>query len=159
MNTPESPANAPEITTARYFIRYTGTPSDSAAPGFSPTDRSRNPQRVRQSTHHENGTNATAMSVRIDKLAVRPCTTPATSETKNHRLASSQSSTSGECQPNTLPPDSTGKLNTPMWPPTSGDCVTPPPVSGVYATDDRKRAIPPPRRLMATPETMWSTLN
>ena len=40
---PASPASAPEIITAMYLYRNTLTPSDSAAYGASPTDRSRSP--------------------------------------------------------------------------------------------------------------------
>ena len=49
-NAPPSPANPPEIMTAMYFSRYTGTPRVSAAVGFSPHIRSRSPNGVRHST-------------------------------------------------------------------------------------------------------------
>ncbi len=49
-NAPPSPASAPDTTTAAYFIRYTLTPSDSAATGCSPQERSRSPNGVCHST-------------------------------------------------------------------------------------------------------------
>ena len=46
-NAPASPASAPESSTPWYRNGATRTPSERAASGFSPHDRSRSPHRVR----------------------------------------------------------------------------------------------------------------
>ena len=49
--------------TATYRIRSTGSPTVSAARGFSPTERSRRPQRVRNRKKVSAGTSASPIQV------------------------------------------------------------------------------------------------
>jgi hypothetical protein len=74
------PANAPEMITAAYLCRYTFTPRDSAATGFSPQDRSRRPNRVFQSTQKLTGTRMIASIVSGATSVTSPRRMPATSE-------------------------------------------------------------------------------
>ena len=53
----------PDAITATYRIRTTGTPTVSAARGFSPTDRSRRPPRVRKRKNVSAGTSASPIHV------------------------------------------------------------------------------------------------
>src|SRR6266550_2316808 len=147
-NAPPSPAQPPEMMTARYFIRYTGTPSDSAACGCSPQARTRRPNFVRHSAHQDSGISANATRVSSETWVTSPPRTPATSETANQPLRSSVRSHG----------DSPGTV-TVLIGGSDGDWVTPPPGVFVNTSADRYRVMPAPRMLIATPETMWSTPN
>ena len=55
---PPRPANTPHHTSAWRRRLFTWMPVTSAAFGFSPTDRSSSPQRLRCTTHHTIGMSA-----------------------------------------------------------------------------------------------------
>src|SRR4051812_38538123 len=57
---PPMAASAPEMSTPEYLTRATLTPAVSAASGFSPTARRRNPYGVRFKTYQVRGTSAKA---------------------------------------------------------------------------------------------------
>ena len=116
------------MATATYFIVYTGTPSDSAATGCSPTDRTRRPNVVFHNTKKLIGTSSRAMIVSHDTSAVTPFSIPAASETMNQCFADSQPNKSGLCQPKILPPATMGTVAVGMLPVTVGDCVALPPL-------------------------------
>src|SRR3954447_18443913 len=147
---PPNPASIPDITTPMYFIRYTPTPSDSAAAGCSPTERIRNPSEVRHSTNHVNGTRSNAIRVSQFMSVVIPWMGPAISEITGIFWRSSD--------PITL--EITGTLNVPTFPTTWGDCVALPPVVGAaWPTTDRNRADPTAMMLMPTPDATCSMPN
>lgn len=73
----------PEMITAMYLYVYTLTPSDSAATGFSPQERSRRPKAVFHRTKNVTTKRTTATIVSSDTLVTSPPRTPARSETKN----------------------------------------------------------------------------
>src|SRR3989442_2044890 len=52
---PPSPASTPDKSTPAYLMRATGPPAASAASGFSPTDRKRNPKGVLYKTYQVMG--------------------------------------------------------------------------------------------------------
>src|SRR6266508_3829697 len=60
---PPIPANAPDNNTPAYLIRATGKPAASASSGFSPTDRSRNPQGDLYKSYQISGTSAKALNI------------------------------------------------------------------------------------------------
>ena len=93
-----------------YLSLYTATPSESAAEGFSPIERSRSPNGVRHSTYAEMGIMLSARMVVKARLVVNPRPRPAASEMRNHRLWSSQPNTSGVFQPNRVPPARNGNV-------------------------------------------------
>src|SRR5438876_2238659 len=63
---PAIPARAPLSNTPAYRRRYTLTPSVSAASGYSPTARSRSPNRVRLNTHWLTATSTTPVMIMGD---------------------------------------------------------------------------------------------
>src|SRR6478752_5126781 len=81
-NPPPRPAMPPETSTATNLYRRTFTPRVSAATGDSPTERSRRPKAVRQSTHAVTPNRATASRVSTETLVTKPRRIPARSEMK-----------------------------------------------------------------------------
>src|SRR5690606_35965914 len=145
--TPPRPARAPEMITARYLYLSTLTPRDSAATGFSPQERRRRPNAVRHRMYQVAGTSATAIRVSQDTLVTRPPSSPAMSETKNQPLALRSRNASESPGTVKLPSDST-----------AGDCLAEPPWWPSKASGARERVAPRAGMLIATPETMWLTL-
>src|SRR5258705_13408027 len=136
-------------------------PCASPAPGRSPAMRSRSPNRVRHNSHVANGIIKTANTVTHDIALVSPRAIPVMSDTKNQSFFSNHPRMSGDFQPNKLPPDKKGTVNRPTVG-TRGDCAIEPPWLLYFLaniSDDRNRAKPGPRMLMATPEMTWSTPN
>lgn len=74
---------APDMVTARYSMRYTSTPNESAASGSSPTDRRRSPTGVRHSTNHVRGKSATPSTISSETFVVAATNRSAKSEMKN----------------------------------------------------------------------------
>src|SRR5262249_12989095 len=145
-NAPPSPAIAPEMITAAYLWVSTFTPSDSAAYGASPQDRTRSPNGVRHSTEKVSPNSTTAMIDSSETWVVNPRMNAARSETKNQCLRSTSSS--HEDSPGT------DRCCT-SW--IGGDCFCPPPGAWLNLSLARNRATPGAIRLIATPEMMWST--
>ena len=112
---------------------------------------------MRHRTYADNGTSATANNVYNATPLVRPCKMPQTSDTRNHLCRSIRSNGSGDLHPKTLPPDSKGRLNWPVFDEMRGPWVIEPPATPVNAIAARKRATPGAMMLIATPLTMWST--
>src|SRR5882762_5997107 len=60
---PPKPASTPDNRTPAYLIRATRTPAASAASGFSPTERSRNPKGVLYRTYQVISTRPKAITI------------------------------------------------------------------------------------------------
>ncbi len=145
------------------WYRYTRTPRESAAKGFSPADRRRRPNGVRHSSQAVNGTRAMASTTSSGMFVVRPRSAPARSDTYHQSLSWTQPRKLGVVQPKRSPPDKNGTVTSGTSPLTDGEVlIDPPPTADSLAGwanvfDERYRVIPGARMLIATPDTMWST--
>jgi len=133
-------------------MRVTFTPSDSAAYGASPDERSRKPKRVRHMIQNVSGTIATAITVSHDRLTVSPLPMPPMSPSNSQRFSSNQPKKSGVFQPNSSPPARNGVSNLGIPDFCCGDWLTPPPCSPVKMRSLRYRAPKKPRMFITTPE-------
>ena len=136
----------PETSTATNLYRRTLTPRVSAATGDSPTERSRRPKAVRQSTHAVTPNRATASRVSTETSVTKPRRIPARSEMKKMCCCSRFPRASEMTGSETVGSSGSG-----------GDCVGPPPGMGEKKRAARYLAVPAPMMFRATPETMWST--
>src|SRR4051794_11330669 len=89
------------------------------------------------------------MNVEYDMSVVKPTSTPATSEMKNHSRSFNHTKNG----------DSTGTEKDPSFPVIVGDCVRLPSALPTKIWLDKKRVTPGAMRLIAIPDTIWSTPN
>src|SRR6266850_560376 len=66
---PPIPASTPDSNTPAYLIRATRTPAASAASGFSPTERNRNPNGVLYNTYQVIGTMAKEITIGVHGMS------------------------------------------------------------------------------------------